>query len=98
MTRNNADLLGISYIFTDTHPTLHELEAHSSVVGDVIGYLAWRKTGGEIADVSVDEPYRRRGIATGMFNHAKSLRGVARIKHSPAKTPEGILWAKSVGD
>jgi len=98
VTRNNADLLGISYIFTDTHPTLHELEAHSSAAGDVIGYLAWRKTGGEIADVSVDEPYRRRGIATGMFNHAKSLRGVAKIKHSPAQTRVGNAWAKAVGN
>ena len=98
MGRNNADLLGISYIFTDTHPNLHELEAHSSVVGDVIGYLAWRKNSGMITDISVSVPYRGRGLATGMFNHAKSMRGVAKIKHSPVKTPAGAAWSKSVGD
>lgn len=50
---------------------------------------------GEIQWIVVDKQYRRRGYARAMWLYAQDC-GI-EIKHSPHRTPEGELWARSVG-
>lgn len=97
MGRNNADFNGISYIYTGTHPTAHQLEAFDPKVGDVVGYMRWNKENGRIEDITVDREHRRKGIATGMWNHAKNL-DVTPPKHSPVRSPSGLAWSEAVGN
>jgi GNAT superfamily N-acetyltransferase len=91
--RNNADFQNITYKFTDTHPTSHELEAFDPTVGDVVGYLRWHRKSGRVEDVNVDKEHRRKGIATGLWNHAKTL-GVTPPRHSGVRTESGASWAE----
>jgi len=96
MGRNKADFNGISYTFTDTHPTSHELEAFDPAVGDVVGYMRWNRQHGRVEDISVDPEHRGKGIATGLWNHAKTL-GVTAPQHSSVRTKSGQAWAEKVG-
>ena len=50
----------------------------------------------EVAEVSVNKKYRKQGIATAMWEHAKTT-GL-KPKHSETQTPSGRAWAKKVGD
>lgn len=97
MGRNNKDFDNLEFKLTSTHPTSHELEAVSPTVGDVVGYMRWNKKSGEVEDISVDAPYRRQGIATQMWNHAKTL-DVVQPKHSSVLKDAGKEWATKVGD
>jgi GNAT superfamily N-acetyltransferase len=71
------------------------IEAHHPDEGKV-GHLLWHPNG-EIQDVQVDEPHRRKGVATGMLEHAKTLK-VKPPKHSELRTEEGDAWVQSLGD
>jgi GNAT superfamily N-acetyltransferase len=99
MGRNNGDFHGVTFrhqpsasgghfIFA-SHP---EAEAEGR---NTVGYLQIMPSG-EVRDVYVDEDYRGKGIATGMWTHAKKV-GLNPI-HSSEQTSEGASWAKSVGD
>ena len=61
----------------------------------LIGMLRWDDTADipTIVDVSVDENYRRRGIATAMFNRAKEKQ--SGLEHSEVLTDDGAAWAVS---
>lgn len=82
--------------------TEHKLTANLG--GKEVGYLHWGNAGGVI-DVNVDKEHRRKGIATGMWNHALSLAGstgpegvrVPTVEHSSHRTKSGESWAKSTG-
>ena len=70
--------------------------------GQVIGKLDWNATkSGQIADVFVEKPFRRRGIATEMFKHAQHISSqfddVPPPTHNDRRTDEGDAWARSVG-
>lgn len=73
----------------------HAIEAHDNK--QVVGSMLW---GPEIHSLYVTEPYRRKGIATKMFNLANSLSNqfdvVRRPEHSALRTYEGEMWAGSV--
>lgn len=101
MPRNNADFHNLSYILTSTHPTSHELEAFDAKSNSIIGYMRWHKKTGQVQDIQVDKEHRRKGVATGMWNYAKSLsssdKSISTPKHSPVRTSEGDSWANSVG-
>lgn len=83
----------------DTREWIHNLEA----VNDegVVGRLEWYPKSRTVKDVFVEEPFRRQGVATGLWNEAhriaKETRGVQPPKHSSRRTNAGTAWAKSVG-
>lgn len=61
---------------------------------EVVGRMEVTDTG-EIAWIVVERQYRRRGYARAMWLHAQEC-GI-EIQHSQYRTPEGELWARSVG-
>ena len=80
-----------------------EVTAHHQ--GNQVGYLNWSMAG-HVFDTNVDPEHRRKGVATGMWNHALAQGGkhdstlrqpVANVEHSTHRTPEGDAWAKSTG-
>jgi len=94
MGRNNADFHGVTFS--------HKLENYGEVRIEAShpehGYLGSMRIGkyGDIKDVRVGEPFRRKGVATGMWNYAKA-QGF-NPQHSDSRTKEGDAWAKSTGD
>lgn len=67
--------------------------------GENVGYLSLRKDPiheGLVDMVKTKDGFKRKGIATGMWKHAKK-RGLKPI-HSDAQSPAGAGWAKKVGD
>lgn len=63
----------------------------------LVGQLIWERSGervGEIQSVDVLRNYRRRGIATKMFELAKQVE--PRVHHSNALTDDGKAWSKTV--
>lgn len=96
MGRNNADFQGVVFknvqdkkgrtLITATHPD------HGSLR---LGWMRLDKDG-TLGNVYVHPDHRRKGIATGLLNHAKQL-GI-NLKHSENRTEEGDAWAKSTGD
>jgi GNAT superfamily N-acetyltransferase len=76
--------------------------------GEEIGHLHWSKeereaddpeeyTGdpGVISMIEVHPDYRRKGIATAMFNQAQQYR--PKPLHSDDRSYEGDQWARKVG-
>lgn len=51
---------------------------------------------GMIKDIQIEEKWRRRGIATALFEEAKR-RAPFPVYHSWDLSPEGRAWAKDVG-
>lgn len=63
----------------------------------LVGQLIWERSGervGEIQGVDVLRNYRRKGIATKMFELAKQVE--PRVHHSTALTDDGKAWSKTV--
>src|SRR5690348_12410037 len=68
--------------------------------GREIGYMEWHPTRGEIEHINVDSRYRRKGIATNMWNvahDAAATHGIANPEHSEIRSDLGDEWAHSVG-
>jgi hypothetical protein len=65
--------------------------------GEKVGYLHWSGTTGRTYKIDVDDDHQRRGLATAMWNHANSLKGVRKPQHSNDRTDVGDAWARSVG-
>lgn len=81
--------------------TRHKVVAETND-GGYAGNLEWYSRGNNhISDLFVEENYRRKGVATEMFNYAyemaKTTRGVQPPKHSSDRTDAGDAWAKSTG-
>lgn len=85
----------------DSSEHLHKLEARDEF-DDYIGTMTWHPITGELKNIFVEPNWRRQGMATALWNQGKELsantRGVVQPKHSPDRTDEGDLWAKSTGD
>jgi len=66
--------------------------------GRMIGTLSWFAKPGpyyaEVYNVSVDEPYRRQGIATAMWNLAKEHQ--PDLHHSQDLSDDGRAWSRTV--
>jgi GNAT superfamily N-acetyltransferase len=71
----------------------HLIEAYKGKYGPV-AHFEWSADTGEIKDVKVEPEHQRKGLATAMFNKAKTI---TPVRHSNVRTPEGDAWAKSVG-
>lgn len=61
-----------------------------------VAYLKWGSTTGEIKMIWVHPEYRRRGIATDMYEYVQRLTSGMLI-HSPRRTSQGNAWAHTVG-
>ena len=80
----------------------HVLSVHVPGRTDPVGHLAWDDRHGVVDGVYVTPRYRRKGLATGLWNIAKAFGNehpqIAAVKHSPVQLPAGKVWARSVGD
>lgn len=83
--------------------TEHTVEAHHA--GERVGFMTFGHSGGVI-DIGVDVNHQRKGVATGMWNHALSLGGttdkasgsyIPNVEHSAHRTHQGEAWVKSTG-
>lgn len=99
MGRNNADLHGVRYEFTPSnlYPSVYAYLPNDKLP---VGMLNWHHETGAIG-VVVDEEHQRKGIATGMYNHAlkvaaeKGITPPNLIKSSYGN--KGFKWARSLG-
>lgn len=94
MTRSNAEFHGINF----THKVSPYGEVTIEAGHPEHGYLGSMRIGkyGDVKDVRVGEPHRRKGVATGMWNYAKQQGFDPR--HSDSRTKEGDAWAATTGD
>ena len=92
MGRNNADFEGVTYSHTasDHGALVHANHPEKGTIGALL-----LRHDGEVRNVVVKDEYRRKGIATGMWNHA--VKAGLNPQHSESRTYLGNLWAKSVG-
>lgn len=73
------------------------LEVYAMADADYrIAALTWHQFTGEITYVTVQNSFRRRGIATALLVLARKLYPEPPIVHSSCKTLAGELWAASV--
>jgi GNAT superfamily N-acetyltransferase len=108
MGRNNADFNGVTFRYEKDSEGDHNVIAEHPAENEPIGYLTWANRDyeegaqrGHIMDVHVAPEYQRKGIATGMFNHAMSIAssvGAPHPIHAESRTVSGEAWAKKVGE
>lgn len=67
----------------------------ANVDGQYVGHIFWNTDTGEVEDLWVNRDWQRRGIATALWERAKSQD--PNIQHSPHQTPAGRSWAQHVG-
>jgi len=72
-------------------PGTHEFYA-SFTDGTFLGWL--KVTNDEVSNVEVEPAYRRKGIATALWNAAK--KEFPRLKHSPIQSDSGRQWADKI--
>jgi hypothetical protein len=94
MGRNNADFHGITFRTVDHGPTGAYIEANHPEHG-LLGQLILDKNH-VIDNIGVREDFRRKGVATGMVNYAKS-QGFSPT-HSPVRSESGEAFAKSFNE
>jgi hypothetical protein len=85
----------------------HEVQAIHKETGERVGFASWSQSG-NLWEIGVSEGHRRKGVATGMWNHAQNVadsaagKGVNKripmVEHSQNRTESGDAWAKSTGD
>jgi ribosomal protein S18 acetylase RimI-like enzyme len=94
-------ITNIDYEFTQGEPDLMHHHVQATHEGKPVGYIEWHHKNGLVTGVEVTPEYRRRGVATELWNQAhkaaSSTRGVPRPRHSSDRTDSGDSWAKSVG-
>jgi GNAT superfamily N-acetyltransferase len=80
----------------------HTIHAHLPGHDKPIGTMLWDSLGdeddphtipGEVFGLRVEDPYRRRGIANAMWDHAVAQGPSPRPRHSPYQTEDGKPWA-----
>ena len=76
----------------------HRLRA-TTERGNELGSMLWSAK--EIRNIGVSADVQRRGVATGMYQHAQQLAAsnpkIPQPKHSADRTKAGDAWARSVG-
>jgi GNAT superfamily N-acetyltransferase len=60
-----------------------------------VGEMLWDSDTGEVKNVEVEPKYRRKGVATAMWNAAREQGH--NLQHSPLRTGAGDRWAKAIG-
>jgi GNAT superfamily N-acetyltransferase len=65
-----------------------------------VGYIEWNENDGEIEHLFVGGPYRRKGVATRLWELATDWakgNDAVEPEHSSRRSREGDAWAKSIG-
>ena len=66
-----------------------------------VGDMSWNDKTGEIQELYVNPGFRRKGVATELFNKADDYYydpdNEKWVRHSPNRTEAGDAWAKAVG-
>jgi len=84
----------------DEHWQDHLITAHHNESGEEVGYMMYGSNG-YVDDIYVHPEHRRRGVATAMWEHAKSLAAKKQApypQHSDQRSLEGEAWSKSTGN
>ena len=76
--------------------TVHHIAATHR--GKEVGRIEWDERTSEIGHIEVNEKHRRKGIATAMYNMARSLPTKEKLGHAPERTDLGDAWAKTTED
>lgn len=67
-----------------------------------IGWIRWQSNDeGRIAHIEIAKEYRRRGLATFLYDYAKTIsleKGITPPRHHEVRTEAGEEWANSIGD
>lgn len=101
MTRNNADFHG--YTFEIKEGSVNHVITARNADGKRVGEMGLHKFGDEggISWVTVHPDWRRKGVATGMWNYANTLYNNGDLEKKPVigsfRTVAGDNWAKSLG-
>lgn len=99
MGANNADFHGItfSHEFTPDKQALFVFANHPThgILGVMEAYLSKKNNMFRIEGIDVHHDFRRKGIATGMWNHA--VNSGINLVHSDERTDSGELWARKIG-
>lgn len=104
----HRDQFKFAYEF-DPLESLHTLQATHEPTQQAAGFMSWGTSwededGGEgvLNSIDVYPKFRRKGVATAMWNHAKDLaktdKNISYPIHSTFRTHEGDVWANSTGD
>lgn len=83
----------------------YEISAFNKKTNEHLGHMQWSghpgTDTGMLMSIDVDPEHQRKGIATGMFNHARELSAknpsIHEIQHSNFRTLDGDDWAQSTG-
>lgn len=78
-------------------PPHAQVENHVAATrkGKRVGTLVQFRDDGMVGGIGVEEGLRRKGVATAMWRRAEKANW--KPKHSPARTPDGDAWARTVG-
>jgi ribosomal protein S18 acetylase RimI-like enzyme len=102
MSRLNKEQLGdYSFEFSAGNPEEYGEEAHRvnaihNPSNSLAGFMEWDPGSGHILNITTMPEHRRRGVATGMFLHAQSQKGIVKPIHSTIQSEEGKAWADSL--
>lgn len=87
---------------------LNEVQAIYKPTNEKIGNMTWFSDIGNLNEIDVLHEHQRKGVATGMWNHAIKLaeasygkginKRISMPEHSIFRTPAGDAWAKSTED
>jgi GNAT superfamily N-acetyltransferase len=97
MGRSFSNFHGITYTYSDMGD-LHYIEARS---GDKkIGTINWENDTGNITGLHVHPDFRRKGVATGLYNEAvrlsKGSDDIPTPRITSDRSDEGEAWAQSL--
>jgi GNAT superfamily N-acetyltransferase len=69
--------------------------------GKTIASMEWMNDDGQISHLDVKPEYRRKGLATKLFQKARELSekddSIASPQHSPMRSEDGDAWARAIG-
>lgn len=68
--------------------------------GEQVGEMGYKRSGGSVGFIHVQEEHRRTGVGRGMWAVARAMHdllGTAEPEHSHTRSDTGDAWAKSVG-
>jgi hypothetical protein len=87
-------IVPVNYVEHPVSQGSHMITAHAGKgTGKALGMLTWTK--GVIQKISVNENQQHKGMATQMYEHAKTI--TPGLAHSNNRTDAGEGWAKAVG-
>jgi GNAT superfamily N-acetyltransferase len=101
-------LNNVQFRFEDTPDEPFEryaINAYNKETNEHLGFMSWSghpgSDAGMLQSIDVAPEHQRKGIATGMFNHARKLSdknpSIHEIQHSNFRTLDGDDWAQSTG-